>query len=142
MKIWNSKHVFDHNLETVFTAAWREYPNSMNQGVTGIDVLRQTLYAGKIMSERFIQSYFHIPSWVTKLTGFSVTQYSRKYTVIDPSRTTSLTTNCLQLRIGVAEQARNTFVHSVDGCRRVRSYHLLINFTVLFVYLWSALFLT
>ncbi|VDM61654.1 unnamed protein product [Angiostrongylus costaricensis] len=96
MKIWNSEHVFDHDWETVVTAAWRKYPNPMNQGVTGMDVLRQTLRAGRIMSERIIQSHFHIPSWVTKLTGFSGTQYSHEYTVIDPeARTMSLTTRNL-----------------------------------------------
>ncbi|KIH43019.1 PRELI-like family protein, partial [Ancylostoma duodenale] len=55
-----------HDWETVVNAAWRKYPNPMNQGVTGMDVLRQTLQAGKILSERIIQSHFHIPSWATK----------------------------------------------------------------------------
>ncbi|EYC10667.1 PRELI-like family protein [Ancylostoma duodenale] len=96
MKIWTSEHVFDHDWETVVNAAWRKYPNPMNQGVTGMDVLRQTLQAGKILSERIIQSHFHIPSWATKLTGFSGTQYSHEYTVIDPQqRTMSLTTRNL-----------------------------------------------
>ncbi|EYC10666.1 hypothetical protein Y032_0054g2486 [Ancylostoma ceylanicum] len=67
MKIWTSEHVFDHDWETVVNAAWRKYPNPMNQGVTGMDVLRQTLQAGKILSERIIQSHFHIPSWATKV---------------------------------------------------------------------------
>ncbi|KAJ1347202.1 hypothetical protein KIN20_002206 [Parelaphostrongylus tenuis] len=96
MKIWTSEHVFDHDWETVVTAAWRKYPNPMNQGVTGMDVLRQTLHAGKIMTERIIQSHFHIPTWVTKLTGFSGTQYSHEHTVIDPeAKTMSLTTRNL-----------------------------------------------
>ncbi|KAK5980630.1 PRELI domain containing protein 3B [Trichostrongylus colubriformis] len=96
MKIWTSEHVFDHDWETVVTAAWRKYPNPMNQGVTGIDVLRQNLHAGKLLSERIIQSHFHIPSWATKLTGFSGTQYSHEYTVIDPeSKTMALTTRNL-----------------------------------------------
>ncbi|ETN84314.1 PRELI-like family protein [Necator americanus] len=96
MKIWTSEHVFDHDWETVVNAAWRKYPNPMNQGVTGMDVLRQTLQAGKILSERIIQSHFHIPSWATKLTGFSGTQYSHEFTVIDPQqRTMSLTTRNL-----------------------------------------------
>ncbi|CAJ0594221.1 unnamed protein product [Cylicocyclus nassatus] len=96
MKIWTSEHVFEHDWETVVNAAWRKYPNPMNQGVTGMDVLRQTLQAGKILSERLIQSRFQIPSWATKLTGFSGTQYSHEYTVIDPQeRTMSLTTRNL-----------------------------------------------
>ncbi|VDM66101.1 unnamed protein product [Strongylus vulgaris] len=96
MKIWTSEHVFEHDWETVVNAAWRKYPNPMNQGVTGMDVLRQTLQAGKIFSERLIQSRFQIPLWATKLTGFSGTQYSHEYTVIDPQqRTMSLTTRNL-----------------------------------------------
>ncbi|WKX92057.1 hypothetical protein Q1695_010245 [Nippostrongylus brasiliensis] len=96
MKIWTSEHVFDHDWETVVTAAWRKYPNPMNQGVTGMDVLRQSLSAGKLLSERIIQSHFHIPSWATKLTGFSGTQYSHERTVIDPQeKTMSLTTRNL-----------------------------------------------
>ncbi|KAK6042846.1 PRELI-like family protein [Cooperia oncophora] len=96
MKIWTSEHVFDHDWETVVTAAWRKYPNPMNQGVTGMDVLRQNLQGGKLLSERIIQSHFHIPSWATKLTGFSGTQYSHEYTVIDPeSKTMALTTRNL-----------------------------------------------
>lgn len=96
MKIWTSEHVFDHDWETVVNAAWRKYPNPMNQGVTGMDVLRQTLHAGRILSERIIQSHFHIPTWATKLTGFSGTQYSHEYTVIDPQhRNMSLTTRNL-----------------------------------------------
>ncbi|KAK6031255.1 PRELI-like family protein [Ostertagia ostertagi] len=96
MKIWTSEHVFDHDWETVVTAAWRKYPNPMNQGVTGMDVLRQNLHSGKLLCERIIQSHFHIPSWATKLTGFSGTQYSHEYTVIDPqTKTMALTTRNL-----------------------------------------------
>ncbi|CAI5438854.1 unnamed protein product [Caenorhabditis angaria] len=84
MRIWTSEHVFNHEWETVATAAFRKYPNPLNRAVTGIDVLRQSLEAGKIMTERIIQSHFSIPSWATKLTGFSGTQYSHEYTVVDP----------------------------------------------------------
>uniref|UniRef100_A0A1I7W7N9 PRELI/MSF1 domain-containing protein n=1 Tax=Heterorhabditis bacteriophora TaxID=37862 RepID=A0A1I7W7N9_HETBA len=74
----------------------RKYPNPLSVGVTGMDVLKQTLCSGKILSERIIQSQFHIPSWAAKLTGFSGRQYSHEYTVIDPQlRTMSLTTKNL-----------------------------------------------
>ncbi|CAB3408786.1 unnamed protein product [Caenorhabditis bovis] len=86
MRIWTSEHVFNHEWETVAMAAFKKYPNPLNSAVTGIDVIRQTLDAGKILTERIIQSHFHIPGWATKLTGFSGTQYSHEYTVIDPTK--------------------------------------------------------
>ncbi|ULU13984.1 hypothetical protein L5515_002556 [Caenorhabditis briggsae] len=96
MRIWSSEHTFDHEWETVAMAAFKKYPNPLNRAVTGIDVVKQTLEAGKILTERIIQSHFSIPSWATKLTGFSGTQYSHEYTVIDPHRKEfSLTTRNL-----------------------------------------------
>lgn len=87
MKIWTSEHVFEHSWDAVVTAAWRKYPNPMNTAITGIDVVRQELSdEGVLRSERIIQSHFHIPFWVTKLTGFSGTQYSHEVTDIDPTK--------------------------------------------------------
>lgn len=84
MKIWTSEHVFNHDWETVAQAAFRKYPNPLNRAVTGLDVYEQRLDKGKILTERIIQSHFPIPGWATKLTGFSGTQYSHEYTIIDP----------------------------------------------------------
>uniref|UniRef100_A0A0N5AWY4 PRELI/MSF1 domain-containing protein n=1 Tax=Syphacia muris TaxID=451379 RepID=A0A0N5AWY4_9BILA len=87
MKIWTSEHTFDHSWDEVVYAAWRKYPNPLNTAITGIDVLRQELSQnGVLYSERIIQSRFPIPTWVTKLTGFSGTQYSHEITKIDPSK--------------------------------------------------------
>jgi hypothetical protein len=86
MKIWTSDHVFDHPWETVVHAAFRKYPNPMNRAVTAIDVVSQDVEKGVIKSERLLQSQFSIPSWATKLTGFSGVQYSHEYTEIDPSK--------------------------------------------------------
>jgi len=84
MKIWASDHVFDHPWETVVNAAFRKYPNPINRAVTAIDVVSQDVDKGVIKSERLLQSQFQIPSWATKLTGFSGLQYSHEYTTIDP----------------------------------------------------------
>ena len=62
-----NERFFSHNWETVVNAAWQKYPNPMNGAVTGIDVVRQQLDKGQILSERVIQSQFHIPSWATKV---------------------------------------------------------------------------
>ncbi|CAJ0578367.1 unnamed protein product, partial [Mesorhabditis spiculigera] len=85
MRIWTSEHVFEHPWDTVVNAAWRKYPNPMNGAVTNMDVLSQRIDEGVLKSERIIQSHFSIPSWATKLTGFSGTQYSHEYTEIDPN---------------------------------------------------------
>ncbi|CAD5206253.1 unnamed protein product [Bursaphelenchus okinawaensis] len=85
MKIWTSEHTFDHPWDTVVHAAFRKYPNPMNRAVTAIDVVEQKVDQGTLKTERILQSHFHIPNWVVKLTGFSGTQYSHEYTVIDPS---------------------------------------------------------
>jgi hypothetical protein len=96
MKIWTSDHVFDHPWETVVHAAFRKYPNPMNKAITAIDVVRQEVDEGVIKSERLLQSKFHIPSWVSSLTGFKGTQCSFEYTEIDPAnRSMTLTTRNL-----------------------------------------------
>uniref|UniRef100_A0A8R1TV72 PRELI/MSF1 domain-containing protein n=1 Tax=Onchocerca volvulus TaxID=6282 RepID=A0A8R1TV72_ONCVO len=87
MKFWTSEHVFDHPWDTVTRAAWRKYPNPMNNNISGIDILRQhSLIDGSLRSERIIQSHFSIPTWATKLTGFSGTQYSYEVTEINPAK--------------------------------------------------------
>ncbi|VDM43509.1 unnamed protein product [Toxocara canis] len=85
-----------HPWNTVVSAAWRKYPNPMNRAVTGMDVLKQeVLENNSLRSERIIQSRFSIPSWATKLTGFSGTQYSHEITEVDPAKQTMtlVTTN-------------------------------------------------
>lgn len=96
MKIWTSEHTFDHPWDTVVNAAVRKYPNPMNKAITGIDVIRQDVDKGVLKTERILQSHFHIPNWVVKLTGFSGTQYSHEYTEINPaSRSMTLATRNL-----------------------------------------------
>ncbi|VDN58298.1 unnamed protein product [Dracunculus medinensis] len=89
MKIWSSEHVFDHPWNTVVTAAWKKYPNPMNGAVTGIDVIKQDIQKnGTLRSERILQSHFPIPTWATKLTGFSGMQYSHEVSIVDPASET------------------------------------------------------
>uniref|UniRef100_A0AC34Q742 PRELI/MSF1 domain-containing protein n=2 Tax=Panagrolaimus sp. JU765 TaxID=591449 RepID=A0AC34Q742_9BILA len=85
MRIWTSEHIFEHPWDTVVNAAYRKYPNPMNGAVTGIDVIKQGVEDGILKSERILQSHFAIPSWVTKLTGFSGTQYSHEISEINPA---------------------------------------------------------
>ncbi|KAI6182430.1 PRELI-like family protein [Aphelenchoides bicaudatus] len=115
MKIWTSDHVFDHPWETVVHAAFRKYPNPMNKAITAIDVVRQEVDEGVIKSERLLQSKFHIPSWVSSLTGFKGTQCSFEYTEIDPAnRSMTLTTrnfykiNCVYKLLLPEDTIKNT----------------------------------
>ena len=85
MRIWTSEHTFEHPWDTVINAAYRKYPNPLNSAVTGLDTVKQEVSDGVLKSERLLQSHFHIPSWVTKLTGFSGTQYSQEISIIDPA---------------------------------------------------------
>uniref|UniRef100_A0A7E4W6J1 PRELI/MSF1 domain-containing protein n=1 Tax=Panagrellus redivivus TaxID=6233 RepID=A0A7E4W6J1_PANRE len=96
MRIWTSEHIFDHPWDTVVNAAYRKYPNPINGAVKGMDVVVQDVSDGVLRSERLLQSHFHIPGWVTKLTGFSGTQYSHEVSTIDPvHRHMTLTTRNL-----------------------------------------------
>lgn len=132
MKIWTSEHVFEHDWETVVKAAWRKYPNPMSSGVTAMDVVRQTFDAGKILSERVIQSHFHIPSWASKLTGFSGTQYSHEYTVIDPTnKTMSLTTRNLNGAHFLRVDEKLTYLpHAADPSKTVLKQEAIVTITL------------
>ena len=55
----------------------------MNGAVTGIDVVRQEVDDGVLKSERLLQSHFHIPSWVTKVSYFSPTSLRNKLILAD-----------------------------------------------------------
>uniref|UniRef100_A0A0N5CFU8 PRELI/MSF1 domain-containing protein n=1 Tax=Strongyloides papillosus TaxID=174720 RepID=A0A0N5CFU8_STREA len=83
MKFFTEEYIFDHPWHTVVTAAWRKYPNPLNGNVTGIDVLSHKVENSILKSERILQSQFDIPTWTSKLIGFSGTQYSHEYTEID-----------------------------------------------------------
>ncbi|XP_075857417.1 PRELI domain containing protein 3B-like [Microcebus murinus] len=69
MKIWTSEHVFDHPWETVTTAAIQEYPNPMNPGVVGVDVLdRHTDPSGKLHNHRLLSTEWGLPSIVKSIS--------------------------------------------------------------------------
>ncbi|KAK0426387.1 hypothetical protein QR680_009684 [Steinernema hermaphroditum] len=87
MRVYSSEYVFDAPWEEVVKAAWKKYPNPMNQAVSSIDVLNHEITKqGSLISERILESEFHVPSWVTKLTGFAGTQYSHETSEIHPEQ--------------------------------------------------------
>ncbi|KAM6340769.1 PRELI domain containing protein 3B isoform 2-T3 [Alca torda] len=90
MRIWTSEHVFDHPWETVTTAAMQKYPNPMNPGVVGVDVLqRQVDAGGKLHSHRLLSTEWGIPAIVKSLIGTCRTKtYVQEHSVVDPVKKT------------------------------------------------------
>ncbi|KAG8447169.1 hypothetical protein GDO86_014581 [Hymenochirus boettgeri] len=90
MKIWTSEHVFDHPWETVTTAAMQKYPNPMNPGVVGVDVLnRHVDSSGKLHSDRLLSTEWGMPSIVRSIIGTSRTKtYIQEHSVVDPAEKT------------------------------------------------------
>uniref|UniRef100_A0A0N4ZMG3 PRELI/MSF1 domain-containing protein n=1 Tax=Parastrongyloides trichosuri TaxID=131310 RepID=A0A0N4ZMG3_PARTI len=83
MQYWGEEYIFDHPWHTVVAAAWRKYPNPLNNAVTGMDVLSQNVDGSTLKSERILQSQFSVPGWAARITGFSGTQYSHEYSEVD-----------------------------------------------------------
>lgn len=42
----------------------------MNDSITAIDVIQQEIKKGVLLTERILQSHFHIPGWATKVFLF------------------------------------------------------------------------
>jgi len=100
MKLWTSEHTFEHPWETVAKAAWRKYPNPLNPGVTGIDVLnRHVDTAGRLQTHRLLITKWAFPTWVHGILGSDATCYGSEVSTVDPKqkslelKTTNLTLN-------------------------------------------------
>jgi hypothetical protein len=61
------RFAFSHPWNTVADAAWRKYPNPINRAVTAVDVVKQEVNDGVLMSQRVLQSRFSVPGWVSKV---------------------------------------------------------------------------
>ncbi|KAF6019780.1 SLMO2 [Bugula neritina] len=99
MKLWTSEHTFEHPWETVAKAAWRKYPNPMNPGVTGIDVLNRSIDSrGRLESHRLLITKWSLPSWVHTMLGTDATCFGSEVSLVDPkSKTLELRTTNLTL---------------------------------------------
>ncbi|KAK0045208.1 protein slowmo 2 [Biomphalaria pfeifferi] len=85
MRIWNSEHTFNHNWETVVTAAWRKYPNPHNPSVIGLDVLDRSVdEEGRLKSHRLMSTSWGIPHWVAKVIGIHETCFASEHSTVDP----------------------------------------------------------
>lgn len=71
MKLFQNRCEFDYSWETVTTANWNKYPNSMSPHVIGVDVLRRELsdHGNILTSERLITVRQNVPRWLMLLVG-------------------------------------------------------------------------
>ncbi|XP_056279414.1 PRELI domain containing protein 3B-like [Pseudoliparis swirei] len=86
MKIWTSEHIFNHPWETVTKAAMQKYPNPMNPGVFGVDVLDRSVDTeGRLHSNRLLSTEWGLPAIAKSLIGVTRTcTYIQERSVVDP----------------------------------------------------------
>lgn len=83
MKIWTTEHTFNHPWENVAKAALQKYPNPMNPGVIGVDVVDRVIDSGVIKSHRILTSQWSLAPWMTKLLGGNRICYASEHSQID-----------------------------------------------------------
>lgn len=69
MKIWSSEHVFNHTWDNVVKAALQKYPNPLNPGVVGVDVVERQISNDSIKSHRLLITKWSLAPWICKLIG-------------------------------------------------------------------------
>uniref|UniRef100_A0AAY5JY56 PRELI/MSF1 domain-containing protein n=1 Tax=Esox lucius TaxID=8010 RepID=A0AAY5JY56_ESOLU len=79
-----------HPWETVTKAAMQKYPNPMNPGVVGVDVLnRHVDTQGRLCSNRLLSTEWGLPSLAKTLIGITRTNtYIQENSVVDPKEKT------------------------------------------------------
>ncbi|XP_021471326.2 PRELI domain containing protein 3B isoform X1 [Oncorhynchus mykiss] len=92
--LWNSAPTTSihpsHPWETVTKAAMQKYPNPMNPGVVGVDVLnRHVDTQGRLYSNRLLSTEWGLPSLAKTLIGITRTNtYIQEHSVVDPKEKT------------------------------------------------------
>jgi len=83
MKIWSSEHIFNHSWENVVKAALQKYPNPMNPGVIGVDVIDRKIENGSIKSHRLMATQWCIAPWMSKILGGNKTCFASEHSHVD-----------------------------------------------------------
>lgn len=83
MKIWSSEHVFNHPWENVVKAALQKYPNPMNPGVIGVDVIERHVDRHLIRSHRLLTTQWSMAPWISKLLGGNKVCHASEHSEID-----------------------------------------------------------
>lgn len=65
----NGLYRFSHPWETVAQAAWRKYPNPMNNAVIGTDVVDRKVIDGVLHTHRLVSSRWYFPSWANRVSN-------------------------------------------------------------------------
>lgn len=85
MKFWQNEYTFNHPWATVTQAFWRKYPNELQSGVVGTDVVNRHIdSAGHLHSTRLIISKWGIPSCLQIFIGGSDTGFAVEHSIVDP----------------------------------------------------------
>ena len=121
MKIWSSEHVFNHTWENVVKAALQKYPNPINPGVIGVDVVDRTIdpLTTVIKSHRLLITRWTIAPWIAKLLGGNRILYASEHSEVDyKNRTFSLRSRNLTFNsvINVDEKLIYT-IHPEDNSK-------------------------
>ena len=84
MKIWSSEHVFNHSWDNVVKAALQKYPNPLNPGVIGVDVIDRNVDSNGILrSHRLLTTQWNLAPWIAKLIGGNKTCFASEHSAID-----------------------------------------------------------
>uniref|UniRef100_A0A8D0CTU6 PRELI domain containing 3B n=1 Tax=Sander lucioperca TaxID=283035 RepID=A0A8D0CTU6_SANLU len=83
--VYVSDHIY-HPWETVTKAAMQKYPNPMNPGVFGVDVLDRSVDTeGRLHSTRLLSTEWGLPSMAKSIIGVTRTcTYVQEHSVVDP----------------------------------------------------------
>ncbi len=116
MKIWSSEHVFNHPWENVVKAALQKYPNPLNPGVIGVDVIDRQINGHVIRSHRLLTTQWSLPSWMARILGNNVCHASEHSEIDIKNKTLSLRSRNLTFNniINVDEKLHYS-IHPLDS---------------------------
>lgn len=84
MRLWTSRHTFDHPWETVVQAACRKYPNPLNPSVLGTDVINRKVEDGVLYSHRLVTTDWQFPTWISPFFGHEGPYYASEWSEVNP----------------------------------------------------------
>lgn len=83
MKIWSSEHTFNHTWDNVVKAALQKYPNPLNPGVIGVDVIDRKISNGVIQTHRLMMTEWSISPVVNRIIGGNKICYASEHSTVD-----------------------------------------------------------
>lgn len=116
MRIWSSEHIFNHPWDNVVKAALKKYPNPLNPGVIGVDVIDRHIDNHIIKSHRLLTTKWNMPDWINKITGGNRICFASEHSHVDvKNKEFSLMSRNLTLNNIISIEERLTYsVHPDD----------------------------